>query len=189
MWNIFPQNSLHGFLPVRSSNELPCIVFFTFTRFTVNIMQPWQIKIIFNINPQKYPVSWNPKNYVGPNQIITQFTENMFKWKKVLKIRHMIENLLSLLRDPLFPIGSILKDLGLFNRPCGHFVFLMDIAKGGPWASDWAWQKNNGWGGQPLVSRSRSPGRESTQRLCTCLFLAKMSVFIPFFPFILKVMW
>ena len=47
-------------------------------------------------------------------------------------------------------------------------VFLTAIAEGGPWASDCAWQKKNNEGGSPLASRSRSPGRESTQRLCTC---------------------
>ena len=53
--------------------------------------------------------------------------------------------------------------------PFCFLVFLTAIAEGGPWASDCAWQKKkNNEGGSPLASRSRSPGRESTQRLCTC---------------------
>ena len=54
-------------------------------------------------------------------------------------------------------------------------VFLTAIAECGPWASDSAWhKKNKGWGGGggPLAKSDLSPGRESTQRLCTCFKLS-----------------
>ena len=54
-------------------------------------------------------------------------------------------------------------------------VFLTAIAEGGPWASDCVWhKKNENDGGGPLASQSRSPGRESTQRLCT--FFSRISL-------------